>query len=282
MPEKQGVTPPRLRGRRPKNGDPVVDRALRLLEPFDSDRTRLSLGELSRLSGIPLSSAHRLAERLVAWGALERDEAGRFTIGLRLYEVASLAPRGLGLRERALPYMGDLAEATRQHVLLAVRDGNDALLVERLSGHRAMPVLYRVGGRLPLHSTGVGLVLLAYADRGYFEDYLLRPLTHEPEHTPVVAAELRRRVAEVRRDQAAILLREVPEPLLSVAGPVFGANDEVVAAVSVIVPQGQDDARRLVPPLHMATRAISRALGARKAVGLGQTARTGSPPSGLH
>ena len=259
---------PRGRGRRPKSGDPVIDRALRLLESFDTDRPRLSLGELSRHSGIPLSSTYRLAERLCAWGALERDDEGRYTVGLRLYEVASLAPRGLGLRERALPYMGDLAEATRQHVLLAVREGDDALLVERLSGHRAMPVLYRVGGRLPLHSTGVGLVLLAFADHSYREDYLLRPLTHEPEHTPVVPTELRRRIAEVRRDRAAILFREVPEPLLSVAGPVFGADDEVVAALSVIVPQGYEDARRLVPPLHMATRAISRALGARKAIGL--------------
>ena len=59
--------------------------------------------------------------------------------------------------------MGDLEEVTRQHVLLAVREGEEALLVERLSAHQAMTVLYRVGGRLPLHSTGVGLVLLAFA-----------------------------------------------------------------------------------------------------------------------
>lgn len=56
---------------------------------------------------------------------------------------------------------------------------------------------------------------------------------------------------------------------MAVAGPVFGAGDEVVAALSVIVPEGYDDARRLVPPLQMATRAISRALGARSSVDLG-------------
>ena len=70
--------------------------------------------------------------------------------------------------------MGDLAEATHQHVLLAVRDGNDALLVERLSSRTAMPVLYRVGGRLPLHSTGVGLILLAFADAEFQDGYLRR------------------------------------------------------------------------------------------------------------
>ena len=121
---------------------------------FDAGHRSLSLGELSRRSGIPTSSTLRLAGRLMAWGALERAPTAGSPIGLRLWEVASLAPRGQGLKQVALPFMGDLEEVTRQHVLLAVRDGDDALLVERLSAHQAMPVLYRVGGRLPLHSTG--------------------------------------------------------------------------------------------------------------------------------
>ncbi len=246
----------------------MIDRALRLLECFDTDRPRLTLGELSKRSGIPLSSTHRLADRLAAWGALERDDEGRFTVGLRLYEVASLAPRAHGLRERALPYMGDLAEVTRQHVLLGVLDGEEALLVERLSGHRAIPVLYRVGGRLPLHSTGAGLVLLAFADRDFREAYLARPHTHEPEHTPVSAQDLRRRVADIRRERVAVLHRRVPEPLVTIAAPVFGADEEVVAALSVIVPEEYAEAHRLVAPVHMATRAISRTLGARRSIGL--------------
>lgn len=173
--------PPRIRGRRPPQGDPVVDRALSLLSAFDAGHGSLSLGELSRRSGIPASSALRLAKRMVAWGALERGEDGRFTIGLRLWEVASLAPRGQGLRQVAMPFMGDLAQVTRQHVLLAVRDGYEALLIERLSSHQAMPVLYRVGGRLPLHSTGVGLVLLAFAEPEVQEEVLSRPMVREPE-----------------------------------------------------------------------------------------------------
>jgi DNA-binding IclR family transcriptional regulator len=36
-----------------------------------------------------VSTALRLAMRLASWGALERDERGRYCIGLRLLEVAS-------------------------------------------------------------------------------------------------------------------------------------------------------------------------------------------------
>ena len=105
-----------------------------------------------------------------------------FVIGLRLLEIASLAPRGHGLRQMALPYMEDLHVATRQHVLLAVRDGREAVLVERLSARGAGQVLYRVGGRMPLHATGVGLCLLANASTDVQDQALAGDLTLVPEN----------------------------------------------------------------------------------------------------
>jgi DNA-binding IclR family transcriptional regulator len=259
--------PTRIRGRRPPQGDPVVDRAFALLAAFDAGHRSLSLGELSRRSGIPTSSTLRLAGRLMAWGALERGTDGRFTIGLRLWEVASLAPRGQGLKQVALPFMGDLEEVTRQHVLLAVREGNEALLVERLSAHQAMNVLYRVGGRLPLHSTGVGLVLLAFAESGFQESVLNQPLVHMPENVPVSPAALRRTLAEIRREGLATIRRRQPQPLVSVAAPIFGADDKVVAALSVVVPQENAEPRLLGPAVRTAARSISRGLGARRSIG---------------
>ena len=150
-------------GRRLGQGEPVVDRALRLLAAFESQEQSLSLTSLAARAQLSKSTTLRLARRLTEWGALERTPQGDFVIGLRLLEVASLAPRGHGLRSAALPFMEDLHHVTGQHVLLAVRDGHQAVLVERLSAHRAGRVAYRVGGRLPLPSTGVGLVLLAFA-----------------------------------------------------------------------------------------------------------------------
>jgi DNA-binding IclR family transcriptional regulator len=255
----------RVRGRRPPRGEPVVDRALALLGAFDATHQYLTLSELSRRSGIPASSALRLAGRLVAWGALERGADARFCIGLRLWEVASLTPRGHGLRQVALPFMGDLEEVTRQHVLLAVREGGEALLVERLSSHGAVAALYRPGGRMPLHSTGVGLVLLAFAESGFQEQVLAQPLLHQPEQVPVSAAALRRTLAEIRRDGLATVRRDAPEPIVSVAAPVRDAQGTVVAALSVVVPAEDVEPRLLGPAVRTAARGISRSLVARRA-----------------
>ncbi|MEV4448001.1 IclR family transcriptional regulator [Streptomyces mirabilis] len=260
MPDRTSPEPSPLRGRRPPQGDAVIDRAFALLGAFDPAHRVLSLADLTRLTGMPRSTTLRLARKLTGTGALERREDGRYTIGLRLLEIASLAPRGHGLRAVAMPFMEDLFHVTRQHVLLAVRDGDEALLVERLSAHDADPVLYRVGGRMPLHSTGVGLVLLAGAPPSV-QDRVLDNLPAEgADRRTQGPAELRRVLAEVRRGGFATVTLTTPWPRTSVAAPLHGPDGTVCAALSVVVPSATADHKFVTPAVRTCARAISREL----------------------
>ncbi len=251
----------RVRGKRPPEGEPVVDRAFALLAAFDAGHRVLTLRELSRRSGIPVSSTLRLAGRLLAWGALERDEDGRYSVGLRLLEIASLAPRGHGLRHVALPFMSDLAAVIKQHVQLAVREGYEATLVERFSSHAAVPVQYRVGGKMPLHCTGMGLALLAFAPVEVQEEVLAQPLHDEPDKTLIPPAVMRRTLAEVRHERLAIYRRRDPDPLVAVAAPIIGEHDVAVAAIGVVLPEREAQPRRVGFALRTAAQSISRQLG---------------------
>ncbi|MEV6129203.1 helix-turn-helix domain-containing protein [Streptomyces violaceusniger] len=156
---------PTRRPGRPPHGEPILERAFRVLGAFAEAGEGLPLHTLAARAGLPKSATSRIAAQLMGVGALERLDNGDFVVGLRLLEIASLAPRGHGLRAAALPFMADLHRVTRQHILLAVRDGHEAVLVERLSARDAAAVKYRVGGRLPLAETGigVGVALLAHA-----------------------------------------------------------------------------------------------------------------------
>ncbi|MGH3589391.1 MAG: IclR family transcriptional regulator [Pseudonocardia sp.] len=243
-------------------GESVTGRVLRVLDAFSAERPEMALTELSRRAGLPLTTAHRLVGELSAWGALERGEDGRYRIGLRLWEVGALAPRGLGLRESAMPFLEDLYEATRQNVQLAVLDGTEVVFVERISGRGAVNVITRVGGRLPLHATGVGLVLLANADPELQEQVLAGPLKRYTPKTICQPDEVRRRLADVRRTGVAVSDGQIELIALSVAAPVRGPRGEVVAALSVVVPAETSDARSYVPVVRAAARGISRTLGA--------------------
>jgi DNA-binding IclR family transcriptional regulator len=250
------------RGRRPAQGEPVLDRAFRILTAFEPGRRSLSLAVLSRRAGLPKPTALRLARKLAELGALERAGNGDYVVGLRLLEIASLAPRGHGLRAAALPYLEDLHHATGQHVLLAVRDGHEAVLIERLSARDAGQVMYRVGGRMPLHSTGVGLVLLAHAPAMVQDEVLGGDLARPPEQGRLAAGGLRALLAAVRRDGVAVVSRPAPESVTSVAALVRDARGAPVAALSVVAPSQRVDAAALRPAVVAVARAVSRAVAA--------------------
>ncbi|WP_081620192.1 IclR family transcriptional regulator [Arthrobacter sp. 162MFSha1.1] len=258
----QGPHPPNsARGKRPKQGQPVIDRAMSLLAVFTDRRRALTLSEMARLADMPVGTALRFVSRLAAWGALERLEDGRYVVGVRLWEVASLSPRGHGVREVALPYLEDLFEVTRHHVLLAVRDNEQAVLIERLSSRDATEVAYRVGGRAPLRSTAVGLVLLAGADANFQETVLRKAPEIEPGVINMPEGQVRRTLSDVRRTGIAVIRRSVPSLTVSVASPIFDAQGAVAAALSIVVPDGSTPPNVLAPAVRATARAVSRNLG---------------------
>lgn len=239
---------------------PVLRRATQLLTAFTPDRPALTLTQLARRAGLPLTTTHRLVAELVNCGLLERDAGGEYRVGLRLWEIASLAPRGLGLRERALPYMEDLFAVTRENVQLAVREGVESVYVERLAGRHAIPVLTRVGGRFPLHPTGVGRVLLAHAPADIQEAVLAGPLAKFTPLTVVDPDALRKILADVRAHGFAVNDRQVTMDSLSVAAPIRSADGEVVAAVSIVVAAGTTLPAALAPAVRATAQGITRAL----------------------
>ncbi|MEV4313474.1 IclR family transcriptional regulator [Actinocrispum sp. NPDC049592] len=238
----------------------MIGRAFRVLDAFSPQRPVLSLSEIARRAGMPLSTVHRLVHELAEWGAVERDDAGAYRIGLRLWELGALAPRGQGLRERALPFLEDLSQITRENVQLAVREATEVVFIERIAGSRAVPVLTRVGGRFALTATGVGLVLLAHAPVAVQEEVLAGPIERYTARTVTDPVRLRRMLADVRARGFSVSDRQVTMDALSVAAPIHDQHGQVVAAVSLVVRYGSAKPEALAAPVRTSARAISRAL----------------------
>ena len=239
----------------------TLARALAVLAVFSADRPRLTLAEITRRSGLPHSTCHRIVAELAAWGALERDDGRGFTIGLRLWELGALTPRALSLRAAATPFMEDLYHATRQHVQLAILDGTEAVIVERRSASDAVDIVSGIGGRLPLHCSGVGQVLLAHAGQQLFTQVIDAGLERYTELTIVSARQLRAVLAQCRRQGYATVRGERSPGVDSVATKVSGRNGQVVGALSVVVSEQSADIRSLCLAVVAAGRGISRSLG---------------------
>jgi DNA-binding IclR family transcriptional regulator len=244
-------------------GRSVTSRAMAVLDAFDSSAPRLSLSEIATRARLPLTTAHRLLGELTAWGALTRRSDGRYEIGRRLWELGLLAPVQLELRQVAAPFLLDVHTATRDTVHLAVREELSALYVERISGRESVPVVSQVGTRLPLHATGVGKVLLAWAPDDVIERALRAP-ARPTRHTVVEPGRLHRELAEVRRRGYARTAEEMSLGASSVAVPVTverAGTPVVVGALGIVVPSHRRDPARLAPVLQVAARGIGREVG---------------------
>jgi DNA-binding IclR family transcriptional regulator len=240
----------------------VLKRALRILDTFQDVSSALSLSEISRRSGVPLTTTHRIVGELHEWGALERDGEGDYRIGLRLWEVAALAPRSVGLQRVALPFMQDLYETTHRGVHLAVREKDEVVFVERFVSPETAGERPRVGGRYAMHATAVGLVLLAYGPAELQEEIVTGPLKLFTSRTYSSERQLRQVLADTRRNGYAVSDRQINQQYVSVAAPIRGPEDTVVAALSLIVPHTESHGPSLGHLVQATARGISRALGA--------------------
>jgi DNA-binding IclR family transcriptional regulator len=208
-----------------------------VLETFSTDRTVQTASEIARRADLPTSTAHRLVETLVASGLLERDDEHRVRLGMRLWELALRGSVALRLRQAAMPFMERVQARVRQHTQLAVLEQDSALFLERLSHPEAGANITRVAGRLPLHASSSGLVLLAHAPAELAERVLAGPLARVSAETITDASTLRRTLAEVRRTGVVIAPGSVETVSTGVAVPVRDGSGEVVAALSVVLPR---------------------------------------------
>jgi DNA-binding IclR family transcriptional regulator len=242
-----------------RSGDSVIGRLVRVLATFDAEHTAQTPSEIARRAGLPGSTGHRLVADLVDAGLLERDEDGRARVGMRLWELATRGSLALGLRQAALPAMGKVQAALRQHTQLGVFDDDQVIFLERLSHPEAGANITRIAGRLPLHASSSGLVLLASAPPEVLERVLAAPREALAPGTITDPVALRRKLAEVRRLGFAVAPGSIESVSTGIAVPIRD-HGAVVAALGVVLPVDDVDEQRTVTVLRAAGREIEESL----------------------
>lgn len=239
------------------SGRTVTAKVLAILEAFERSRGVLSLSEIAEASGLPLSTAHRLLAELTEWGMLTRGSHGRYQLGIRLWELAQNA--GRPLRETARPYIQDLFSLTGETAHLAVREGHEVLYIDRVYGSKRVPRASRVGGRLPMHATAVGKVVLAFEEDWVRTAFLQRPLERRTPHTDVDPGRLAAELAQIREQGYATTLEEARLGSCSIAVPVFHGGRVGAGLGLVLLSTQSATMRRHLPALRGVAAQIERA-----------------------
>lgn len=203
-----------------------------------------TVAELCAETGLDRAVVHRLLDTLSEAGFVTRDAASRrFRLGVSVVELGGQAASQLELCQVAQHGLRLLTEGTRESTCLAVRDGADVVVVDRVEagGGSARPPL-AVGTRLPLHRVALGRAVLAFAT------------------TPGVLGQQER--AAVRRRGFEVGADDIQRGLVEVAAPIRGSDGEAMGALGIIAAATRlAEPARLGPRVRTVAREVSRRLG---------------------
>jgi IclR family acetate operon transcriptional repressor len=242
-----------------------VQRCLRLLGLFSQAPDGLSATEVTRLSGLPVSTVHRFLVNLEEAGFLDCGVSGKYHLGIACFSIGQAALGQLDIRRLSLPYLQALNQHTRETIHLTVRQGATAVYVEKLDSPEHLRIFSRIGALVPLYCTAVGKVLLAYMPEAE-RDEILRQM--EPRRlTPNTIAsrqELEQHLHRVRKAGHAFDLEEHEPHIRCVAAPIWDHTGAVNASLSLTAPavrMAVPRLRQLAPLIQEAGLRISRDLG---------------------
>ena len=195
----------------------------------------LSFAAIRTKLGMPNSSCHHLVTTLCRLGALQMQPDRGYVLGLRLFELGSIAASQRRLGESALPALKLLAQETRLTCHLGVMEGNEAVYLLKVEGNNEIRVNTWEGKRLSLHSSSLGKVLLAWLPTAELEEKLGN-LNWETKtvNTITTAEVLQTHLEEVRKRGWAFDDEEDIANLRCVAAPIVDADGRVVAAISAV------------------------------------------------
>jgi DNA-binding IclR family transcriptional regulator len=217
-----------------------------------------SVTEVARMTGLPVSTTHRLLADLCAVRILDRAADGRYHPGLPLRRLGSGPWPMPTLEERAPHVLQDVSDATRRRARLGVLCGRRVMYMEKRVSADVV-TSFSPGATLPAHATAAGKALLAFAPR---ETVLAaaRCLTTYTSSTIDTAQELHRALETTRMSRLAVSRSELRAGDCAIATPVFGAEGRVLAALELQVLDLKRDIQVGRVALMIAAASLSREL----------------------
>jgi IclR family transcriptional regulator, pca regulon regulatory protein len=235
-------------------------RGLAVLRSFSKEHPEMTLSQVAGATRLSAATARRCLHTLVDLGyAAKRGKL--FLLRPAVVSFASAYLESMNLEQIVRPYLQEVRDKTGDSSSLAVLSDTEILYLVHVSTNRMVRVPCTVGTRFPAYPTSLGRVLLAYQSKDAIDDYLRKArLTALTEKTVTSKSALRTLLAKVREERCAAIEDELDYGLVSVAVPIFNAENQIIAAVNCSTSTARADKSEMmssrVPVLREAARSI--------------------------
>lgn len=211
------------------------------------------------------ATVYRALTTFQSHGMVELEaDAQRWHIGAGAYRVGSSFLRRTKIADRARAPMQALMRATGETANLGIEDRDEVLFLTQIETHEAIRAFFPPGTKSPLHVSGIGKALLAYAPPVRVDQVIARGLPGFTAASLTDGAALRADLAQVRARGFAIDDQERAEGMRCIAAPIFNAYGEAVAGLSISGPVFRlplDAAARIGALVRRAAQDVTDATG---------------------
>lgn len=240
----------------------AVDRALDILLSFAKSDGGLSLSDIARDVGLHKSTVHRLLTSLQAKGFVRKHaQSEKYLLGWSILELLSNIYQSDELATVVLPEMTRLRDSTGETVSLYIRSGLERIRIQSVESNAPIRNVATIGKTYPLYIGASGKVLLAFADREVVQQVLADanlPAGFDKES-------LLSQLESIQADGYAISIQERDDGAAALSAPIFGRNQEFIAALAVSGPVSRftrerikDHVQSVVDSVALITKLLSR------------------------
>ena len=214
-----------------------VIKALDIMEIFLKNEGTLGLNEISQSADLNIATTHRLVSTLVKRGYLSRqNNKGMYSLGLKMMDYSYAVRRNLRYIDFAYLSLSKLCKEQNESVYLAIKDGDESLVVEEVGVTEDLRINSPVGKRMKLHCTACGKILLASLSekerKAYYNRNRLLPYT---KNTITDVDELEKEISNAKVEGVAYDKEEYRMGIWAVAAPVINSTGNVISAAGIIV-----------------------------------------------
>ncbi len=250
----------------PVSGDTgTVHRVLRVLSLF-GERERWDLHDAATALDLPRTTTHRLLNLCRPLDFVVQDDDGRYGAGPALYRLAGRLAARMPVQRLARPLIEAIRDRIDETVLLALVARADLAMYFAMIASPAHPLRYSVelDRAQPLGWGAAARVILAHLHRDEIDAVIARGEPSPLDGRRLAPTDLRRSLAEIRRDGHAITYAQRSPDSWGVAAPFFDAAGQVAGSINITVPSfriERHDRPALVALVRDATDRLTRGLG---------------------
>lgn len=244
-----------------------LERALTILNTLSEYPDGIQIARLSEKVGLTKSTVHRLLATLSGMNYVVKDEeTDKYKLGLQVLFLSRNLLNNNNIVATAKPYLEKLCAEVNETVHLCIEDHGEVVYIDKIESTQTIRMYSRIGSRAPMHSTGVGKILLSGKTPDEFNRLISNiNFVKKTPNTITSKDAFITEIDKVKQQGYALDNAENEEVLRCIAAPIFDHKGKIIASFSISGPTNRVTMEAindtLIDKMKQYSVSISRNLG---------------------